>query len=293
MILRFRGVRGSIPIPGSSTVKYGGNTTCIEIRTDGGELIIIDAGTGIYALAQQLVKQMPIDAHIFITHTHWDHIQGLPFFTPAFIPGNRITIYGGLDPVTQQGIQRALAVQLQYSFFPILEAELKATVRYTTLTPNHSIKVGDACITPLLLNHPVLNFGYRIDCDGRSVFFTGDYEPLFNIYDPGDQEYEAFQAMVDEKLNEVCSFINGVDALIVDASYTEEEYAIKKGWGHGTYQSGLDLAVRANAKRLFFTHHEPSRTDAGLDLIYRQLTEQYRDLGIELVMAREGVEFPI
>lgn len=293
MILRFRGVRGSIPIPGSSTVKYGGNTTCIEIRTDGGELIIIDAGTGIYALAQQLVKQMPIDAHIFITHTHWDHIQGLPFFTPAFIPGNRITIYGGLDPVTQQGIQRALAVQLQYSFFPILEAELKATVRYTTLTPNRSIKVGDACITPLLLNHPVLNFGYRIDCDGRSVFFTGDYEPMFNIYDPGDQEYEAFQALVDEKLNEVCSFISGVDALIVDASYTEEEYAIKKGWGHGTYQSALDLAVRADAKRLFFTHHEPNRTDAGLDLIYRQLTEQYRDLGIELVMAREGVEFPI
>lgn len=293
MILKFRGVRGSIPTPGPNTVKYGGNTTCIEIRTDGGELIILDAGTGIHVLAQQLAKEMPIDAHIFITHTHWDHIQGLPFFTPAFVQGNRITIYGGLDPVTQQSIQRALAVQLQYSFFPIREAELRADVRYTTLTPGRSVMVGDAQITPLLLNHPVLNFGYRIDCGGSSVFFTGDYEPLCNIYRLDDPEYAAFQAMVDEKSNELRAFVSGVDALIVDASYTEEEYAFKKGWGHGTYRSGLDLAARANARRLFFTHHEPGRTDAGLDLIHRQLTEQYPNPEFELIIAREGVEFTV
>ncbi|WP_404359627.1 MBL fold metallo-hydrolase [Methylotuvimicrobium sp. KM1] len=293
MQLKFRGVRGSIPTPGPNTVKYGGNTTCIEIRTDSGELIILDAGTGIYSLSQQLDKDKPVDAHIFITHTHWDHIQGLPFFTPAFMSGNQITIYGGLDPVTQQGIQRALAVQLQYSFFPIREAELKATVRYVTLMPGKSIMVGDAQITPLLLNHPVLNFGYRIECDGRSVFFTGDYEPLFNIYQPEDQEYEPFQSMIDERFIEVCAFMHGVDALIVDASYTEEEYVFKRGWGHGTYQSGLNLAVRANVKRLFFTHHEPNRTDMDLDNIYRQLLEQHQNLDIELNMAREGVEYNI
>lgn len=293
MQLKFRGVRGSIPTPGPNTVKYGGNTTCIEIRTDSGELIILDAGTGIYSLSQQLHKDKPVDAHIFITHTHWDHIQGLPFFAPAFMPGNLITIYGGLDPVTQQGIQRALAVQLQYSFFPIREAELKATVRYVTLMPGKSVMVGDARITPLLLNHPVLNFGYRIECDGRSVFFTGDYEPLFNIYQPDDQEYEPFQSMVNERFIEVCAFIQGVDALIVDASYTEEEYVFKKGWGHGTYQSGLNLAVRSDVKRLFFTHHEPNRTDMDLDNIYRQLLEQNQNLGIELNMAREGVEYSI
>ncbi|MGD7034166.1 MBL fold metallo-hydrolase [Methylotuvimicrobium buryatense] len=293
MQLKFRGVRGSIPTPGPNTVKYGGNTTCIEIRTDSGELIILDAGTGIYSLSQQLDKDKPVDAHIFITHTHWDHIQGLPFFAPAFMPGNQITIYGGLDPVTQQGIQRALAVQLQYSFFPIREAELKATVRYVTLTPGKSVMVGDARITPLLLNHPVLNFGYRIECGGQSVFFTGDYEPLFNIYRPDDQEYESFQSMVDERFLEVCAFIRGVDALIVDASYTEEEYVFKRGWGHGTYQSGLNLAVRSNVKRLFFTHHEPNRTDMDLDNIYRQLLEQHQKLDIELNMAREGVEYVI
>ncbi|CCE22088.1 MBL fold metallo-hydrolase [Methylotuvimicrobium alcaliphilum] len=293
MQLKFRGVRGSIPTPGPNTVKYGGNTTCIEIRTDSGELIILDAGTGIYSLSQQLDKGKPVDAHIFITHTHWDHIQGLPFFTPAFMRGNQITIYGGLDPVTQQSIQRALAVQLQYSFFPIREAELKATVRYVTLTPGKSVMVGDARITPLLLNHPVLNFGYRIECDDRSVFFTGDYEPLFNIYRPEDQEYEPFQSMVDERFVEVCAFLHGVDALIVDASYTEEEYVFKRGWGHGTYQSGLNLAVRSDAKRLFFTHHEPNRTDMDLDNIYRQLLEQYQNLDIELNMAREGIEYNI
>ncbi|WP_431066833.1 MBL fold metallo-hydrolase [Methylotuvimicrobium sp.] len=293
MQLKFRGVRGSIPTPGPNTVKYGGNTTCIEIRTDSGELIILDAGTGIYSLSQQLDKDKPVDAHIFITHTHWDHIQGLPFFTPAFMSGNQITIYGGLDPVTQQGIQRALAVQLQYSFFPIREAELKATVRYVTLMPGKSIMVGDAQITPLLLNHPVLNFGYRIECDGRSVFFTGDYEPLFNIYQPEDQEYEPFQSMIDERFIEVCAFMHGVDALIVDASYTEEEYVFKRGWGHGTYQSGLNLAVQSNVKRLFFTHHEPNRTDMDLDNIYSQLLEQNQNLGIEINMAREGVEYNI
>lgn len=293
MQLKFRGVRGSIPVPGPHTVKYGGNTTCIEIRTDGGELIILDAGTGIYSLSRQLHGGAPVDAHIFITHTHWDHIQGLPFFTPAFVPGNRVTIYGGLDPVTQQGIQRALAVQLQYSFFPIREAELKADIRYVTLAPGNSVQVGDAGITPLLLNHPVLNFGYRIDCGGRSVFFTGDYEPLFNIYQPGDREYESFQALIDEKFTEVCAMIQGVDALIVDASYTEEEYANKKGWGHGTYRSGLNMAVRSNVRRLFFTHHEPNRSDTDLDDIYRQLLERNQAFGIELNMAREGVEYII
>ncbi|GAB4255466.1 MAG: MBL fold metallo-hydrolase [Methylomicrobium sp.] len=293
MKLRFRGVRGSIPTPGAHTVKYGGNTTCIEIRTDNGELLILDAGTGIYTLAQQLVEAMPVDAHIFITHTHWDHIQGLPFFTPAFVPGNHITVYGGLDPVTQQSIQRALAVQLQYSFFPIREAELKADIRYVTLTPGNSVSVGDARITPFLLNHPVLNFGYRIDCDGRSLFFTGDYEPLFNIYQPEDPEFASFQTMIDEKFAELCAFIADVDALIVDASYTEQEYERKKGWGHGTYLTGLNLARAANAKRLFFTHHEPGRTDNALDAIYQQLIENHPPSEFELLMAREGADYTI
>ena len=122
MEFTFRGVRGSIASPGPKTVKYGGNTTCIEVRGDNGEIIIIDAGTGIFPLAQSLLAELPVNCNIFITHTHWDHIQGLPFFTPIFIPGNDITIYGAPDPVTQRGIDAVLSRQMEYAYFPIREA---------------------------------------------------------------------------------------------------------------------------------------------------------------------------
>lgn len=290
MKLTFRGVRGSIPTPGPDTVKYGGNTTCIEVRTDADDLIILDAGTGIHVLARRLPPRKAVDAHIFITHTHWDHIQGLPFFMPIFNAGNQIHIYGGLDPVTGKGIERAMNSQLQYSFFPIREAELKAKLQYTTLRPDRSITVGSARVTPHLLNHPVSNFGYRIDCDGQSIFFTGDYEPLFNIYDEVDEEFAEFQAIITERLNDVLLAMANVDALIVDASYTQDEYLSKKGWGHGTYESAMMLASHAHAKRLFFTHHEPHRTDADLDAIHERIAQENAHLSIDLIMAREGDE---
>jgi len=293
MKFKFWGVRGSIPTPGSNTLKYGGNTTCIEIRTHSNDLIILDAGTGIHELAQNLLKEMPIQAHIFITHTHWDHIQGLPFFIPIFIPNNQITIYGGLDPVTNETINRALSVQLQYSFFPIREAQLNARIEYATVKPGVPVKVGSATITPIVLNHPVLNFGYRIDCDGQSIFFTGDYEPQLNIYDPEDDEYAEFQSFVDAKWAEVVLAMKDVDVLIVDSSYTDQEYASKQGWGHGTYASGIKLATEANAKKLFFTHHEPTRSDASLDAIYQGLLQNYPNTGFELLLAQEGVDISL
>jgi phosphoribosyl 1,2-cyclic phosphodiesterase len=290
MKFKFWGVRGSIPTPGAHTVKYGGNTTCIEIRTDDNDLIILDAGTGIHALAQDLLKEMPIHAHIFITHTHWDHIQGLPFFTPIFIAKNRINIYGGQDPVTDEGINRALAVQLQYSFFPIREAQLNARIEYTTIIPDVPITVGKAKITPIVLSHPVLNFGYRIDCDGKSLFFTGDYEPQLNIYAPNDEEHAQFQRLITEEWQEITTAVSGVDALIIDSSYTHDEYAAKHGWGHGTYDSAINLAKAAKVKKLFFTHHEPTRTDADLDIIYQEFLNKHPNTGIDLLMAQEGIE---
>lgn len=288
MQFKFWGVRGSIATPGSTTVEYGGNTTCIEIRTQNNDLIILDAGTGIHPLGQQLLKQLPINAHIFISHTHWDHIQGLPFFAPIFIPNNNIQIYGGLDPVTNEGIERALGVQLQYSYFPIREAELNANIKYNTIKPEESVSISEAKITPTLLSHPVLNFGYRVDCDGQSIFFTGDYEPIFNIYDKDDPEYDEYQSFIDQKQQQIALAIKGVDALIIDSSYTDEEYTQKKGWGHGTYESAIKLATEAGVKKLYFTHHEPTRTDEQLDKIYHQLTEQYNNLDFELLLAKEG-----
>ncbi|MGZ8143333.1 MAG: MBL fold metallo-hydrolase [Methylosarcina sp.] len=293
MKLKFWGVRGSIPSPGPDTVKYGGNTTCIEIRTNDDDLIILDAGTGIHALAQSLLKEMPINAHIFITHTHWDHIQGLPFFIPIFISGNQISIYGGLDPVTHEKINRALTVQLQYSFFPIQEAQLKAKINYLTISAGVPVNVGSAKITPIILNHPVLNFGYRIDCDGQSLFFTGDYEMQLNVYHPEDEDYEQFQCYIDEQKEDVLFAMKDVDALIIDSSFTKSEYVAKQGWGHGTYDSAIELSQAAKAKRLFLTHHEPTRTDAELDEIYQDLLRNYPNLDFQLIIAREGVDISL
>lgn len=289
MKFRFWGVRGSIPSPGADTVKYGGNTTCIEIRCDDNQLIILDAGTGIHMLGQSLLQEMPINAHIFITHTHWDHIQGLPFFLPIFMAGNRISLYGSVDPVTSEKINRALTVQLQYSYFPIQEAQLKAKIEYLTVSPGCPVMIGNAKITPIILNHPVLNFGYRVDCDGRSVFFTGDFEMQANIYRPDEDDHRHFQHYINEKRSEIIRTMQGVDALIMDASYTSEEYATKHGWGHGTYDSAIDFACSAGARRLFLTHHEPTRTDDELDAIHLELQQKYPNLDCQLHIAREGV----
>ena len=293
MKFKFWGVRGSIPTPGPDTIKYGGNTTCIEIRTDNDDLIILDAGSGLFQLTQELLQQMPINAHILISHTHWDHIHGLPFCTPIYIPENKITIYGGQDFQSGEGIDRTLRVQMQHSFFPIEETDLKADISYRTVIAGEQFQIANATIMPILMNHPVVNFGYLINCDGRSLFFTGDYEPLLNNYTPGDIEYLRCQQMIDEVVDSLVQSIQGVDALIIDSSFTEQEYLQKKNWGHGTYNAAIQLAIKANVKKLFLTHHEPTRTDKELDKIYAEILKNHQDIACEIYIAQEGVEISL
>lgn len=292
MKLRFWGVRGSIPSPGEKTVRYGGNTTCIEVRTDDNELIILDGGTGIFPLAQSLLKELPVTAHIFNTHSHWDHIQGLPFFIPIFIPGNTIRLYAAFDPITGAGAERIMNVQLQYSFFPVREAEMKSRFDYVALMPNEAVTVGSAKITPVLLSHPVVNLGYRIDCNGKSIFFTGDHEPHFNIYEPGDEGYEEYQALIEEQRQGIIEATRGVDVFIADSAYTIEEYPAKKGWGHGTFDSCMQLAKDAGAKILYCTHHEPTRSDDELEKAFAAALERNADAvtQVDVRLAREGEE---
>ncbi|HLA36813.1 MAG TPA: MBL fold metallo-hydrolase [Rhodocyclaceae bacterium] len=295
MKVRFWGVRGSIPAPGPHTLRYGGNTTCIEIRTDDDTLIILDAGTGIFPLAQELLKKLPVTAHIFMTHTHWDHIQGLPFFTPLYIPGNRVKIYGAYDIVSGRGIDQVMEVQLQYSYFPVREAEMRANIDYGTLSINEPIAIGDATLTPLLLSHPVLNFGYRIDCNGKSVFFTGDHEPWSNIYAPEDEGYAEYQQMVAMQHQQLDRALAGLDILIADSSYTAAEYPMKVGWGHGTLEGNIAWARRLKAKKLLCTHHEPIRTDDALELAMKNAMASANypsgaEYEPEVLLAREGLE---
>lgn len=290
MKIKFWGVRGSIASPGPATVRYGGNTTCIEIRTDANELLILDAGTGIFPLSQSLLSQLPIAAHVLISHSHWDHIQGLPFFIPNFIPGNSLRLYGAFDPVSGKGIEQVMSVQLQYSYFPVREAEIKARIEYETLIPGESIHIGSATVTPFLLNHPVVNFGYRIESHGKSVFFTGDHEPPYNIYAPNDPQHAEYQGFVDEKSAMIRDAIAGVDVLIADSSYTDTEYPSKIGWGHGTFGSCIQLAQQTGVKTLFCTHHEPTRSDDALEAVFHAALNSVapNDQGPDIRLAREG-----
>jgi phosphoribosyl 1,2-cyclic phosphodiesterase len=293
MKIKFWGVRGSIASPGPQTVRYGGNTTCIEVRTDRNELIILDAGTGLFPLSQALLAELPVSANVFVTHSHWDHIQGLPFFVPNFIPGNRLRLHGAFDPVSGHGIEQVMAVQLQYSYFPVREAEMKAEIDYVTLAPEQSLQIGSATITPYLLNHPVINFGYRIDCGSKSVFFTGDHEPPWNIYDPTDEGFADYQVFVDQKTEAIRAGMRAVDVLIADCSYTAAEYPAKKGWGHGSFESSMRMAQEAGAKVLYCTHHEPTRSDDALEAAFRQALSACPAPadGPEYRLAREGESF--
>src|SRR5471030_1377117 len=164
MKVKFSGVRGSIPSPGPRTARYGGNTTCIEVRSDDDTLIVIDGGTGIFALAQSLIarQQLPVYANIFITHSHWDHIHGLPFFTPLFIRGSRVRLHGITDPVTGNGIEHVMGVQLQNSYFPVSETQMDATIEYKTLYIGEPVTVGDATVHNVVMNHPVTEVGHRM-----------------------------------------------------------------------------------------------------------------------------------
>ena len=183
-----------------------------------------------------------------------------------------------------------MSVQLQYSYFPVLEEKMKARIEYVTLAPEQSIRIGSATVTPYLLNHPVINFGYRIEANGKSIFFTGDHEPPLNIHEPGHPEYDQYQNLIDEMSDNILRAMRGVDVLIADCSYTEQEYAARKGWGHGTFNSSIRYAINAKVKMLFCTHHEPTRSDDALEAVFAQVLANNRHTsgGPDYRLAREG-----
>ncbi|KJR43905.1 beta-lactamase domain-containing protein [Candidatus Magnetoovum chiemensis] len=176
------------------------------------------------------------------------------------------------------------------------EAELKATIKYNTLKEKQTVQLGSVKIMNILMNHPVLNYGYKVEENGKSVFFSGDHEPLYNIYDPKDDYYEEYESLINQKNQMIIDFIKGVDVLIQDSAYTTEEYKSKRGWGHGTFNSSLDIAKKAQVKNLYFTHYEPNRSDDQIDAIYEQIKNENPCSTPDLpnfFMAKEGLEIII
>ena len=267
MRIRFWGTRGSIPAPGPRTVRYGGNCSCVEVRTSAGDLIIIDAGTGIRELGVSLLEEQPINAHLFLSHTHWDHISGFPFFPPAFVPGNRLTIYAPRN--IDKRIEDVMAGQMEYTYFPVTLADMGAQIRYQELL-EETLTIGEAKITTHYLNHTTLCIGYRIEADGHSVAYVSDHEPFGMALvgtNPSSENIGRGLAngVVHAGDGQLIDFVRGADLLIQDAQYTPEEYPKKIGWGHGSADYVTDVAVLGDAKRLALFHHDPLHDDEFVD----------------------------
>ncbi|MBW4470370.1 MAG: MBL fold metallo-hydrolase [Stenomitos rutilans HA7619-LM2] len=272
--VEFWGVRGSIPAPGSETVRYGGNTSCVEMRVDGKRLIF-DGGTGIRVLGKHLLKQMPVEAYIFFTHSHWDHIQGFPFFVPAFVKGNCFHIYGAIAPNGATMKQR-LSDQMLHPNFPVPIQVMQSDLKFYDLLPGDVMQLGDVTIETGPLNHPNTAMGYRVTWQDHTVVYATDTEH--------------YPDHLDENL---LYLARDADILIYDACYTDEEYhdpkAPKIGWGHSTWQEAIKLAKAAGVKKAVIFHHDPNHSDDFLDGVEAQV----RSVFPNSVLAREGMIIPV
>lgn len=268
--IKFWGVRGSIPCPGRETVSYGGNTPCVEMQV-GGKRLIFDGGTGLRVLGQSLLSQMPVEACLFFTHSHWDHIQGFPFFIPAFIKGNCFHIHGTTAP-NGATIKQRLHDQMLHPNFPVPLQIMQADLHFHDLDIGGKLELGEITVENAKLNHPGEAVGYRVNWHGMAAAYVTDTEH--------------FPDKLDDN---IINLANNVDVLIIDATYTDEEYhsetSSKVGWGHSTWQEAIKIAQAANVKQLVIFHHDPLHNDEFLNRVGEQAATRFS----RTVMAREGM----
>jgi phosphoribosyl 1,2-cyclic phosphodiesterase len=305
--IKFWGVRGTIPTPGPETVKYGGNTVCLELRfriKEHQRLIIIDAGSGIRSLGDFLVAEhhanKNISTEIYLTHTHLDHILGLPFFAPIYFPSTQLKIHG---PITGEAapLKDVIGGQMSYRYHPVRQEELAAKIEYIDLKEG-TYDLGDGIsLSAKYLNHSLLALGYRIEYQGCAVCTAYDTEPFYNVFseDPSDPCYdellaaEGNRAALEENAR-MEAFFHDADLLIHDGQYTALEYdSGKKGWGHSPMEYAIAAARRAGVKRLVIFHHDPLRTDLQIDDISKRLCRGQADEDLEIIFAREGMTLKV
>jgi len=246
MNIRFWGVRGSVAVSGAHVAKVGGNTSCIEV-TSQGERLILDAGTGLRSLGDELAKAGPQRATFLFSHLHWDHVQGFPFFGPAWHPGSQFTLYGPGDGGDAQ-LERVLDQQMSPPNFPVPLSAMKSRLQFATARPATPFETGPFRITPFEVPHPQGCLSYRVEADGAAFVYMTDVE------------------LKPDALPSLGRFIEGADALVLDSQYTPDEYAgkvgpPKAGWGHSTMIDAALLARGANVKRFFMFHHDPAHND--------------------------------
>jgi phosphoribosyl 1,2-cyclic phosphodiesterase len=284
MKLTFWGVRGSIPTPGKHTVRYGGNTPCLELRLDDDRLIIFDAGTGIRSFGDYLINNgESVKAYLFISHPHWDHIQGFPFFKPAFIPGNELTIVG--TERAEKSLSEIISEQMNRIYFPVQLHDLKAKIKFVPVSEEGEMNVFDAVVKMIYVNHPGFALGYRVDYRGKSLIYISDNEPFdrasavsLSNFEPKVKE-KYLNSGSEDPNQRVFDFCRNADVLIHDTTYTPEEYIDRIGWGHSDYLFSMRLAAEANVKKLIIFHHDQNHSDEKIDDILKKCKKEIRSRG--------------
>ena len=290
LFVRFWGVRGSIPTPGPRTRRYGGNTSCVEVRV-GTSLMIFDAGTGMRELGVHLLKarQKELTVQLVLSHPHWDHIQGFPFFGPAYVNTTTMYVYG---PKGDDKNYQLLSGQMANAYFPVRFSDLGANILARSFNGT-VVKAGDVKVKCFGQKHPGGSTGFRVESGERSVVFATDNELDQMLLDPDivKRDPEALRELPDDLVNAV----RGADLLIADAQYTDSEYLLKVGWGHPRATTVVDLAAQAGVRQLALTHHDPMHSDRDVDLMVLECQERAESLGVELEVfgAREGITLKV
>ena len=278
--LTFWGTRGSIPAPGKDKSRYGGNTSCIEINLPDHELIILDAGTGIRELGNSLMlRNEKVRAHIFISHYHWDHIQGLPFFAPAYHAGNSLTIWGPEHP--EFPLNKILSSQMESIHFPVESSSLSANITFKKLSPKNYF-FSDTELKILRTNHPGINFSYSFTFNKRRFIYMTDNELLPKV--------AKAKSHIAYEREDFIRFIHGADILIHDAQFSDMDYIKKKGWGHSPWREAAKLAAESEVKHFVLFHHDPNHSDGIIDSFVKECKEELKKMrtSIKCSGAMEG-----
>jgi phosphoribosyl 1,2-cyclic phosphodiesterase len=300
MEITFWGVRGSYPVPGPATVRYGGQTSCVEVRAASGACLILDAGTGLRGLGQKLAREAagaPRSYHALLSHVHWDHIQGLPFFEPAYVPGTRIHVYALLTAADE--LHQVIGGITRHEFFPVPLEAVPATFEFTEVDPGVPLIIDEFTVLPIALNHPFGSVGYKVTADGTSIAYVSDTAPFGEILHK--QHFVAGlegltdgdRAALAEMRSRLVDAVRGCDTVVYDTHFLPEEYAKFPHYGHSTPDHALEIVAGQDVRQLVLYHHAPGHSDDVMDQVAATYAARGAALGVEVVTAREGMALPI